>query len=83
MSRWESLLTHSEWEKWGEVPHDYVLLREDAVVGEQELIEFCRARLALQISESGTLWSLPKTSTSKIRRNALRQQSRAAGEGAS
>ena len=46
MSRSESLLTHSEWEKWGEVPHDYVLLREDAVVGEQELIEFWRARLA-------------------------------------
>ena len=33
-------------EKWGEVPHAYVLLREDAVVSEQELIEFCRARLA-------------------------------------
>jgi fatty-acyl-CoA synthase len=28
-------------EKWGEVPHAYVLIREDTVVSEQDLIEFC------------------------------------------
>ena len=29
-------------ETWGEVPHAYLLLREDTTVSEQELTEFCR-----------------------------------------
>ncbi len=71
-------------EKWGEVPHAYVLLREDAVVSEQELIEFCRQRLAhFKCPKAVHFGALPKTSTGKIRKNVLRQQARAAGEGAS
>ena len=71
-------------EKWGEVPHAYVLLREDAAVSEQELIEYCRARLAhFKCPKAVHFGALPKTSTGKIRKNVLRQQSCAAGEGAS
>ena len=70
-------------EKWGEVPHAYVLLREDAVVSEQELIEFCRERLAhFKCPKAVHFGALPKTSTGKIRKNVLRQQARVV-EGAS
>src|ERR1019366_1384954 len=69
-------------EKWGEVPHAYVLLREDALVSEQELIEFCRERLAhFKCPKAIHFGALPKTSTGKIRKNVLRHQSRAAAEG--
>ena len=71
-------------EKWGEVPHAYVMLREDAVVSEQELIEFCRERLAhFKCPKAIHFGPLPKTSTGKIRKNVLRQQARAAAEGSS
>jgi fatty-acyl-CoA synthase len=71
-------------EKWGEVPHAYVLLREDSVVSEQELIAFCRDRLAhFKCPKAVHFGALPKTSTGKIRKNVLRQQSRAGGQGAS
>jgi acyl-CoA synthetase (AMP-forming)/AMP-acid ligase II len=32
--------------RWGEVPKAFVVLKEDVSVGAEELIEFCRARLA-------------------------------------
>ena len=65
-------------EKWGEVPHAYVLLREDAGVSEQELIEFCRERLAhFKCPKAIHFGALPKTSTGKIRKNVLRANNRA------
>ncbi len=71
-------------DKWGEVPHAYVLLREDAVVSEQDLIEFCRQRLAhFKCPKAVHFGALPKTSTGKIRKNVLRQASRTTVEGAS
>ena len=71
-------------EKWGEVPHAYVLVREGAVVSEQELIEFCRERLAhFKCPKAIHFGALPKTSTGKIRKNVLRHQSPAAVEGGS
>jgi acyl-CoA synthetase (AMP-forming)/AMP-acid ligase II len=71
-------------EKWGEVPHAYVLLRQDAVASEMDLIEFCRERLAhFKCPKAIHFGVLPKTSTGKIRKNVLRHQSRAAGEGGS
>ena len=71
-------------EKWGEVPHAYVLLKEDAQVSEQELIEFCRQRLAhYKCPKAVHFGPLPKTSTGKIRKNVLRQQSRPAAGGVS
>jgi fatty-acyl-CoA synthase len=69
-------------DKWGEVPHAYVLLREDAVASEQELIDFCRERLAhFKCPKAVHFGPLPKTSTGKIRKNVLRQQMRSAAEG--
>src|SRR5260370_40342136 len=71
-------------EKWGEVPRAYLLLREAAAVTEQELIDFCRERLAhFKCPKAVHFGALPKTSTGKIRKNGLRQQSRAAVEGVS
>ena len=71
-------------EKWGEVPHAYVLLKDDSQVSEQELIEFCRARLAhFKCPKAVHFGPLPKTSTGKIRKNVLRQQSRPAAGGVS
>jgi fatty-acyl-CoA synthase len=71
-------------EKWGEVPHAYVLLRDDATVSEQDLIEFCRERLAhFKCPKAVHFGALPKTSTGKIRKNVLRHQSSATVEGGS
>lgn len=71
-------------ERWGEVPHAYVLLREDAVASEQDLIEFCRERLAhFKCPKAVHFGALPKTSTGKIRKNVLRHQSAALVEGGS
>jgi len=69
-------------EKWGEVPHAYVMLKEDAIASEQELIEFCRERLAhFKCPKAVHFGALPKTSTGKIRKNVLRHQSHPAAEG--
>ena len=69
-------------DKWGEVPHAYVLLRDDKMITEQELIDFCRQRLAhFKCPKAVHYGPLPKTSTGKIRKNVLRQELRAAGEG--
>jgi len=69
-------------DKWGEVPHAYVLLKEDSIVTAEELIEFCRSRLAhFKCPKAVHFGPLPKTSTGKIRKNVLRAQSRAAAEG--
>ena len=71
-------------DKWGEVPHAYVLLKEDAIASEQELIEFCRQRLAhFKCPKAVHFGPLPKTSTGKIRKNVLRQQLPTSVEGAS
>jgi fatty-acyl-CoA synthase len=70
-------------DKWGEVPHAYVLVKEGATVTAEDLIEFCRSRLAhFKCPKAVHFGPLPKTSTGKIRKNVLRTQSRAAAEGA-
>ena len=70
-------------DKWGEVPHAYVLLRDGAVVSEQALIEFCRDQLShFKCPKAIHFGPLPKTSTGKIRKAVLRQQAQAVGKGA-
>ena len=70
-------------DKWGEVPNAYVLLKEGSTVTAEELIEFCRSRLAhFKCPKAVHFGPLPKTSTGKIRKNVLRQQTRAVAEGA-
>ncbi len=64
-------------ERWGEAPHAYVELRADAQVSAQELTEHCRQYLAgFKIPRYFSFAELPKTSTGKIQKFALRQQAR-------
>jgi len=62
-------------EKWGEVPKAFVSLRPGAEVTEQQLIEFCRERLAhFKCPKSIEFGELPKTSTGKIQKFVLREK---------
>jgi fatty-acyl-CoA synthase len=63
-------------EKWGEVPKALVVLKPDAKAGEQELLEFCRARLAhFKCPRSVELRpALPKTATGKVLKRELRKK---------
>jgi len=62
-------------DRWGEVPAAYVVLSSGAAATEDELIEFCKERIArfkrpriVKLVES-----LPKTSVGKIQKNELRE----------
>lgn len=62
-------------DKWGEIPCAFVELRSGAApVTEEELIAFCRARLAhFKCPRQVRFISLPKTATGKIQKFRLRQ----------
>jgi fatty-acyl-CoA synthase len=61
-------------ERWGEAPHAFVVLKQDAHADESELREFARANLAhFKAPHSVTFLSeLPKTATGKIQKYILR-----------
>jgi fatty-acyl-CoA synthase len=60
---------------WGEVPVAYVSLTAGADVGEAELIEHVRERLAhFKAPKAVFFGELPKTSTGKIRKTVLRER---------
>jgi fatty-acyl-CoA synthase len=62
-------------ERWGEVPKAFVALRADASVTEDELIAFCRERLAhFKCPKAVEFGELPKTSTGKIQKFKLRER---------
>jgi fatty-acyl-CoA synthase len=61
-------------ERWGEVPAAFVTVHEGATVSEEDIIEHVRARLArFKAPKSVTFGELPKTSTGKIQKYALRE----------
>jgi fatty-acyl-CoA synthase len=62
--------------KWGEVPRAVVVLRPDMSATEQELIDFCRARMAHFKAPKGVdfVEGLPKTATGKTQKFALRDR---------
>jgi fatty-acyl-CoA synthase len=61
--------------RWGEVPKAYVSLRADSRASEQEIIEFCRERLAhFKCPKAVEFGELPKTSTGKIQKFRLRER---------
>ncbi|MFN3953574.1 MAG: AMP-binding protein [Pararhodobacter sp.] len=65
-------------DKWGEVPCAFVELKPGREVSEAELIAFCRARLAgFKTPKTVVFQELPKTSTGKIQKFALREAARA------
>jgi len=64
-------------EKWGEIPYAFVELREGATVSEEEVIAFCRERIARFKSPKKFIFGpLPKTSTGKILKYVLRKKAR-------
>jgi len=64
-------------EKWGEVPKAYIGLKPGQTATAEELIEFCRARLAhFKCPKQVEFGALPRTVTGKIRKNELRARMR-------
>ena len=60
---------------WGERPKAFVTLNEDAAADAEEIIAFCRERLAhYKCPDSVEFGSLPKTSTGKTQKFVLRQR---------
>jgi fatty-acyl-CoA synthase len=67
-------------EKWGETPCAFVTLKPDAdAVTEADIIAWCRANLAhYKVPKTVVFGLLPKTSTGKIQKYALREQAKSA-----
>ena len=64
-------------EKWGETPCAFVMLKSTGLINEQEVIKFCRTKLAgFKIPRNVVFSELPKTSTGKIRKSVLREQAK-------
>ena len=64
-------------EKWGETPCAFVTLKPNASAEVQEIIAFCRERLAgFKVPRTIVFGPLPKTSTGKIQKFALREKAR-------
>jgi len=62
-------------DRWGETPCAFVELKPDAVADEAELIAWCRDRMAHYKAPRHVVFGdLPKTSTGKIQKFALRQR---------
>ena len=64
-------------EKWGEVPCAFVERTSGSTVSEQELIDFCKGRIARYKAPRIVIFQdLPKTSTGKIQKFKLREQAK-------
>lgn len=63
-------------EKWGEVPHAVVVLRDGETVTEEDLIEFCRTKLAHFKAPKSISFTdeLPKTASGKIQKVHIRKE---------
>jgi len=67
-------------EKWGEAPRAYVGLKPGASATAEELITWCRERLAhFKCPRTVEFTVLPRTATGKVRKNRLREMARQAG----
>jgi fatty-acyl-CoA synthase len=66
-------------EKWGETPCAFVELKPGASVTAEELRTFCRQHLAgFKVPRAYVFGDLPKTSTGKIQKFALREKAKSA-----
>ncbi|REJ10478.1 long-chain-fatty-acid--CoA ligase [Halobacillus trueperi] len=63
-------------EKWGEVPHAVVVVKEGETLSEEEVILFCREKLAhFKAPKSVTfIEELPKTASGKIQKVVIRKK---------
>jgi len=70
-------------EKWGETPCASVEMKSGHAATAEELIEWCRARLArYKCPRTIVLAEIPKTSTGKVQKFALRERARKLGDNA-
>jgi fatty-acyl-CoA synthase len=61
--------------RWGEVPCAFVELKQGAEATEAEILSYCKARLPGFKSPKAVVFGpIPKTSTGKIQKFALREQ---------
>ena len=66
-------------QKWGEVPKAYVGLKPNHAATAEELIAWCRERLAhFKCPRQMEFGPLPRTATGKIRKNELRAKAKEA-----
>jgi fatty-acyl-CoA synthase len=66
-------------EKWGETPCAFIELKPGASVSAEELRDFCRQHMArFKVPKTFVFQEIPKTSTGKIQKFALRQIARSA-----
>ena len=71
----ESAVVAVPHQRWGERPKAYVTLRPGTSATEQEIIEFCRGRLAhFKCPDAVEFGDLPKTSTGKVQKFVLRER---------
>ncbi len=69
-------------ETWGETPCAFVTLRPGANVSAEDIIAFCREHMAhFKCPRTVVFCDLPKTSTGKIQKFALREQAKALAAG--
>jgi len=67
-------------DKWGETPCAFLELKEGHDVSEQEIVAFCRERMAgFKIPKRVEFGPLPKTATGKIQKFVLRERAKALG----
>jgi fatty-acyl-CoA synthase len=67
-------------DKWGETPCAFVEMKPDHSATSEELIEWCRARLARYKCPRDIVFAdIPKTSTGKVQKFALRERAKALG----
>jgi fatty-acyl-CoA synthase len=65
--------------KWGETPCAFIELKPGAKASEKELVEFCRGHMArFKAPRAVVFGELPKTSTGKIQKFALREKAKSA-----
>jgi len=65
-------------EKWGETPCAFVELRPGATATAEELIAWCQGRLAKYKCPRHVVFAeIPKTSTGKVQKFALRERAKA------
>ena len=62
-------------EKWGEVPKAFVVRKQGADVGGEDLIEYVKGRIAhFKAPKYVEFGDLPKTATGKIQKFKLREK---------
>jgi fatty-acyl-CoA synthase len=69
-------------DKWGETPCAFVELKPGLEATSEELIAWCRGRLAhYKCPRTVVFLEIPKTSTGKVQKFVLRERARAIGQG--